>query len=81
MKLRPIGIAFLGVLLLSNCDPLFDDNEPALSVSPLSISMYADETYQLNVNKTNVSYTVGDSWYATVNIYNPISSLSTVFGN
>lgn len=59
MKLRTIGIAFLGVLLLSNCDPLFDDNEPALSVSPLSISMYADETYQLNVNKTNVSYTVG----------------------
>lgn len=44
MKLRTIGIAFLGVLLLSNCDPLFDDNEPALSVSPLSISMYADET-------------------------------------
>ena len=124
MKLRTIGIAFLGVLLLSNCDPLFDDNEPALSVSPLSISMYADETYQLNVNKTNVSYTVGDSWYATVNtsglvtasrkgnttirvsdgvssynvnvevkskyelypelddyLYNPISSLSTVFGN
>lgn len=81
MKLRTIGIAFLGALLFSNCDPLFDDNEPALSVSPLSISMYADETYQLNVNKTNVSYTVGDSWYATVNIYNPISSLSTVFGN
>ena len=79
MKLRTIGIAFLGALLFSNCDSLLD-NEPALSVSPLSISMYADETYQLNVNKTNVSYTVGDSWYATVNIYNPISSLSTVFG-
>ena len=123
MKLRTIGIAFLGVLLFSNCDPLLD-NEPALSVSPSSISMYADETYQLIVNKTNVSYTVGDSWYATVNtsglvtasrkgnttirvsdgvssynvnvevkskyelypelddyLYNPISSLSTVFGN
>lgn len=66
MRLRTISIAFVSIVLFSSCDPLFD-NEPALSVSPLSISMYADETYQLIVNKTNVSYTVGDSWYASVN--------------
>lgn len=66
MRIRTIFITILCLIIASSCDPLFDD-EPALSVLPLSISMYADETYQLNVNKTKVNYIVEDSWYASVN--------------
>ena len=65
MRLRTIFLTTICLIVCGSCISLLDD-EPALSVSPLSVSMYADETYQLNVNKSNVSYSVGDSWYASV---------------
>ena len=52
-------------ITLFSCDSEVFDTEP-LSVSPTSLSLYAGDTYQLSVNKRNVTYIPTDSWYATV---------------